>query len=264
MIKPKLAVCVDDLRQDVKATLSRARELEFNAVDLAAVRGPVSPGELSRTGQRHLMRHLADLGLRLASLRGPVGGPGYADSVMGERRLDTMRGVIALAAALRVPVVSTTLGTAAGTADDADANRLREALAVLADDADRAGVGVAVETAGVGAAALQGLLADVSCPALGSCCDSGAMIMQGDDPHAVEQTLPGRILLVRARDAVRGAAGSTGCEVAQGDGQLDIPRFLAALMEAGFQRDIVLTRTTGSNPASDLLQARREFEKHLG
>lgn len=263
MTTPELAICLDDLGMSVKAAMERARGLGFVVLDMSATEGPISPGELSRTGQRHLLKHLSDLGLRLGSLRGPVDAAGYADRASGERRLDTMRSIIGLAAGLGVGVASTRLGGPVESGDESGAARMGEALVVLADEADRAGVMLAVETAGIGASALAKLLAEINCPLVTSCCDSGAMLMQGDDPHGVGATLAGRVGLVRARDAVGPSAGAAGYEVAQGEGQLEIPAFLAALREAGFGGSIVLSRTCGSQPAADLGRARLEFEKHL-
>ena len=263
MTTPSLSVCADDLGSDVRAALDCARELQFRVVDLGATQGAVSPRELSRTGQRHLLKHLSDLGLRLGSLRGPVGGAGYADGTLGEQRLETMRGVIRLASSLRVPVVSTAPGRILGIDAEAVRARLREALCVLADDADRAGVRVAVESAGASVDTIRALLAELNCPWLSACCDSGAMLMQGEDPHRLGETLAGRIQLVRARDAVRGSFEAPGCEVAVGEGELDVPRFLAALTASGFYGDIVLSRAGGEDRTADLVRARSEFLRHL-
>jgi L-ribulose-5-phosphate 3-epimerase len=263
MNKPELSVALDDLKIEAKAAMERASALGFRAIDVGAIKGPISPDELSSTGRRHLLKHLGDLGLRLGSLRGPVGGPGYADAVAGERRIETMRRVIELASSLHVPVASTSLGLVGGKEPERDAARLREALTVLADHADRAGVIVAVETSGIDAASLQKLLAEINCPLLASCCDSGAMLMEGQDPHRIAETLPGRIKLVRARDAITGTSSGGGREVAQGQGNLEVERFLAALNEAAFQGDIILTRTTSANPAADLRAAQAVFAKLL-
>ncbi len=258
-----LALCLEDLRLETKTAMDRARTLGFRAIDVSAVSGPVSPGELSRTGQRHLVKHLSDLGLRLSSLRGPAGGAGYTDRHSGERRLDTMRKIMELASALRVPIVSTTLGSPGEMSPDERTARYRETLTILADDADRKGVFVTIETAGVTAADLNRLLGEINCPHLAACCDSGAMLMQGEDPHQLADTLPGRVRLVRARDAVSGTSQASGHETAHGEGHLDTPRFLAALAEAGFDGDLILSRTTGERPQAELEQARREFEKFL-
>lgn len=259
--RPELGVCLDDLRLETKAALDRARHLGFHAIDVSALAGPISPAELSRTGQRHLSKHLADLGLRLASLRGPVGGASYGDAAGGERRLDAMRGVIRLAADLRVPIVATGLGGGGFTKDDE--SRVREALTLLADDADRCGVTVAIETSGIAPAALATLLADINCPWLGASADTGAMIMRGDDPHALGGLLPGRVKHARVRDAVTGSAEAPGYEVPLGDGRLDPARLLAALDEAGCGGDLILSRSTGANPAVDLQRAKAAFDKYL-
>jgi sugar phosphate isomerase/epimerase len=254
----RLAVCLDDLGSDVKTALRTAAELRFRAVDIGAVAGPISPKELSTTGRRHFLRHLSDLGLRPVSLRGPAGRGGYLDGSSGERRLDLMRQIIRLAADLGVPVVSTTLGRVDG-GDESRAST-GEVLSILADDADRAGITVAIESSGVRAAALQSLLSSIRCPNLAVCADSGAMIMQGDDPHALADTLMGRLCLARVRDAVAGRPDAPGHEVAMGQGELDPASLLAALTNAGYEGQIVLTRSEGANRLADILQAREVFE----
>lgn len=263
MEKPKLAICLDDLRQEPKAAMQQARTLGFGAIDISAVSGPISPSELSSTGRRHLLKHLGDLGLRLASLRGPSSGRGYHDPFEGERRLDSMRRIIGFARDLNVPVVSTTFGPIARDPSVGDRERLRECLTQMADDADRLGIIVCIESAGIASPVLNRILTEINCPYLKACCDSGAMIMQGEDPHHVAEALPGRIGLVRARDAVAGAAGTVGYEIALGEGQLNPAVFLATLIEAGFSGDIILTRTTSRNPVAEFSQARAEFVKYL-
>jgi sugar phosphate isomerase/epimerase len=248
---------------DVKAAMDRARRMGFHAIDVGATSGPVSPGELSRSGRRHLLKHLESLGLRLGSLRGPAAGPGYADPAGGERRLDTMRRIIAFAGELGVPVVSTTPGLYTAAGEQGGAGRLGEALGAIAAEADHWGVRVAVETCGIRVDALRDLLSRIDCPLLAACCDSGAMLMQGEDPHAVGEDLAGRLGLVRARDAVAGTAEGPGYEVACGQGSLDAGRLLAALDRGGFDGDLVLTRTSGMNPAEDLLAAQRIFGQYL-
>ncbi len=258
-----LSVSADDLHADIKAALDRARRIGFRRVDASAVEGPLSPQELSRSGQRHLMRHLADLGLTLGSLRGPVAGAGFADAAGGERRLDVTRRILAMAGQLRIPTVSVALGrTAEGPADLVLA-RTQEALESLANDADRLGVTLTIESSGAPAASLATLLADINCPNLAACCDSGAMLMQGEDPHRIGEVLPGRIRLVRARDAIGGAPNAAGQEMALGEGHLDPAAFLASLTEAGFEGDIVLSRTTGGNAPRDLANARDIFASLL-
>jgi sugar phosphate isomerase/epimerase len=263
MKSTELSVSADDLHADIKAALDRARKIGFRRVDASAVQGALSPKELSRSGQRHLIRHLSDLGITLGSLRGPVGGPGFADGAGGERRLDTTRNILGLAAQLRIPTVSIALGRPADAAPELILARTREALLVLADDADRLGVALTIETAGAPVRSLASLLAEINCPNLAACCDSGAMLMQGENPHQIGELLPGRVRHVRARDAISGTPDAAGHETALGEGHLDPAAFLASLAEAGFAGDIVLSRTTGGDAARELAKAREAFASLL-
>jgi len=251
-----LAVCADDLGLEIKQALRRAGALGFRAVDIGATAGAVSPRSLSQSGRKHLLRYVGDLGLRVAGLRGPVSGASYADGAAGERRLDTMRSIIAMAGDLRVPVVSTAIGGQTQDSEDEQASHIREALRQIASDADRCGVNVAIETVGIETESLHRMLADLNCPWVGAACDSGAMLMRGEDPHRVADHLAGRIKIVRARDAIAGTPAASGRETAWGEGHLDVPAFLAALQEAGFDGDFILTRTEGAKPDADLFEAK--------
>jgi sugar phosphate isomerase/epimerase len=260
---PALAVCLDDLRLETRAAMDRARRLGFRAIDASAASGPLSPMELTSTGRRHALKHVSDLGLRMASLRGPADGAGFGDSAAAERRLEQLLCIVDLAADLRVTVVSALLGVSRGPDDAAFLSRVSEGLTILADRADRRGVIVAVETAGISVKSLNELLGRIRCPNLAACCDSGAMLMRGEDPHRVGDSLAGGIRLVRVRDAVAGTADSAGHETVMGRGLLDLPRFLAGLEQAGFTGDLVLTRSEGQNPSADLSAAREIVEKAM-
>lgn len=259
--RPTPAVCLDDLKLEIRAALDQSRRMGFRAIDVGAVRGPVSPEEMTRSAQRHFKKHLDDLGLRMSSLRGPTGGRGYADAAEGDRRLAAMRRIIALASEMRVPVVSTILCPGTPEMDDAARSRLHEALDIIASDSDRLGVTVAIETAGISTPSLKDMLSQFNCPTLVACCDSGAMLMQGEDPHRIADFLGGRIGLVRARDAIAGAPQAYGYEVAMGEGQLSPSGLLAALAESGYSGDLVMTRSSGTHVMADLVRAREAFER---
>ena len=260
--KPQLSVCLDDLRLETKAAIEAARRLGFRAIDVSAVRGPISPRELSATGRRHLLKHLADLGLRLGSLRGPTGPGSLADPQSAEQRIDETTRILEMAASVHVPAISMTSGQVT-IADPAQMSRLREALTLLAERADHWGVTIGIESAGIPATDLARLLKESDCPRLAACCDSGAMLLQGDAPHQVIETLKGRLSLARIRDARSGSPDRPGHEVPLGEGDLNLPRFLAGLDEAGLTGDLILSRSDSVRPAEDLQSAREKIEQYL-
>ncbi|MBX3396335.1 MAG: sugar phosphate isomerase/epimerase [Phycisphaerae bacterium] len=259
----ELSISVDDLRMELRPALDVVRQIGVHFVEVGAMHGPISPEELSRSGERHFSRHLADIGLNLHCLRGPTGGAGYADRSAGDRRLASLKRIINLASSLRVSTVSTTVGSVTTDADGREKDRLLEAIVQMADMADRCGVTVAIDTAGISAADLRSMLQTVNCPNLTACCDSGGMLLRGENPHRVADVLAGRIRIARARDAVAGDAGAPGHETAPGEGQLDPAAFLAALHEAGARGPLILSRTTGDQRIHDIALAKRRFESLL-
>lgn len=258
-----LSISVDDLKMELRPALDVARQIGVHYVEVGAMHGPISPDQLSKSGERHFARHLADIGLNLHCLRGPAGGAGYADRSAGDRRLASLKRVIDLASSLRVPTVTTTVGRIVADADGREMDRLREAMIQMADMADRTGVTVAIDTAGISTADLRSILQSINCPELTACCDSGGMLMRGENPHRVADVLSGRIRIARARDAIAGEAGAPGYETPLGQGQLDPAAFLAALHEAGARGPLILSRTTGEERIHDLALAKRRFEAVL-
>ena len=106
----RIGVGVDDFRLPVKEGLERAARLGFNAVELAAAVGEVSPANLSESGRRHLARLCGNLGLATAALTADPGGPGLSDAATVDARVELTGRVLALAADLHVPVVCADVG----------------------------------------------------------------------------------------------------------------------------------------------------------
>src|SRR5690606_18135078 len=164
--QPRIGVTLDSFNQPARQALQSAARLAFREVELPAVSGEVDPANLSQTGRRHLLHYVNSQGLRLAALGGDLGGARFNDSAPIERRLDKTRQIIELAAALKVPVVTTHLGRVDQEA--LERGYVLEAVRELADMADRTGTFVALETGGGDPGALGNLLREVDTPVLGA------------------------------------------------------------------------------------------------
>jgi sugar phosphate isomerase/epimerase len=87
--------------------------------------------------------------------------------------------------------------------------------------------------------------------------------MRGDDPHHMLDALGGKLSLARVRDARAGSASESGQEVRLGEGDLDVPGFLAALDEAGLSGDLIISRNDSARPVDELRAAREVIERYL-
>ncbi len=257
----KAGVVLDSFGQPVKEAMQSAAQLGFRKVELPAVTGPVEPGELSRTGRRHLLHFVQGLGLELAALGGDFGGNRLMDPARLEQRLDKTRALMEMAAELRVPMLTTHLGRVDERA--LQKGTLAEVLRHIAGLSDRTGTLVAFETGGADPVALADLLRQVDSPTLGTCYDPASLVMDGYDALAGIEPLASSIFIARARDATAGTPGRSGREVPLGSGQVDLEEYLANLDQAGYRNVTFIRRTDSDRPLSELAAAKRRLDSLL-
>src|SRR6185369_9549577 len=110
---------------------------------------------------------------------------------------------------------------------------------------------VAFETGQESAELLRRTLDDLKCPNLKINFDPANMILydMGDPIRAVEILGPD-IRSVHVKDANRTKTpGTWGEEVPLGQGEVDIPRFVATLKRVGYTGPLVVEREVGDQPA---------------
>jgi L-ribulose-5-phosphate 3-epimerase len=255
---PGVGVVLDSFGRPVKESLQSASQLGFRQIELPATSGEVNPEVLSQSGRRHLMRHVAGLGLGLSAIGGDLGGARLSEGAGLEQRLDRTRRIIEMAADLRVPVTTTHLGRF-----DAEARRRGDLAAVvreLADTADRTGTFVALETGGADPGELASLLKDINCEWLGVCYDPASLLIDGYDPIGSVEPTAGKILIARARDAVAGSDRRPGHETPLGYGELDLVRYLAALDQSGYHNAAFIRRTGSDRPLEEIAEAKARLD----
>ncbi len=258
MAQPGVGVVLDSFGQPAREALRSAARLAFREVELPVVEGEVEPGNLSRTGRRHLMHYVRGLGLRLAALGGDLGGTRFDDGSALERRLDKTRQIIELAAELKVPIVTTHLGRV--DAWSVQRGYVAQAVRELADMADRTGTHIAFETGGADPVLLSKLLREMNAPGLGAAYDPAGLLIDGFEPMAGMEPLAGCILNARIRDAVAGTGARPGREVAVGSGQIDFTEYLAMLDQAGYRGTGFIRRTGAERALDEVADAKRRIE----
>ncbi len=259
---PRLAVCLDDFGAPPKEALRAASELGFRCVQIGAMHGPISPGQLDESGRRHLRRFAEGLGLQIIALRVDFGGLRFLDASRTDYCIDHTRRVLELARELNVPMVSAPLGKFR-SADLEEYELVKSAVRAVADHADLLDCFFAVETAVDTPDALQQLLHDVSCPHLKVAYDPAELLMGGIDPLAPIETYADDIALAFARDAERGTSARPGRETNLGAGHLSLPAYLAQLDAAGYRGPLIVRRADTTRPLADLAACKQYLESIL-
>ena len=180
-----------------------------------------------------------------------------------ERKVARTLQTLELARDLAVPQVTARVGLPA-VKQHALRDLFREALACVAEQADRVGCHFLIETAGNSAQTLSEVLGELNCDHLKLCYDPGELMMAGLDPLAPIELLADDIMLSHIRDATIGTAQRPGQETVLGRGQLNLPAYLAQLEQAGYRGPHLIRRAHSDRPADDIAACRDHASQFIG
>lgn len=149
--------------------------------------------------------------------------------------------------------------------------KMASVSAVIGEYAAASGARLAIETGPESPETLADFI-DAVCPdGLAANLDPANLVMVGGfDPIAAVHTLAHRIAHTHAKDGVRlsaysaaqqyggfcpANAGRTYIEVPLGAGEVDFPRWIAALEEVGYDGVLTIEREVGDDPVGDITRA---------
>lgn len=248
MNSASIAAWLDAYGSVTLPALQAARRDGFAAVQASAA-GELSPKELSASGRRHFAKLLRDLGLRLPSISLEMSGYGLADPATADARIEAFRDTLRLCADLHIPIAEISVG---GFEDAGQAALARDVLKHVAEQADRAGVRVAVGSHLDSPAAVARELASLRCPSLGIALHTDSV------PHGSSiDTETARLATSASLRDGRRVAGDFE-ETPLGRGGVDLKRVVATLHAEEFQGPLVIRRTA-RGAAVDGLRTDREY-----
>ncbi|RME41750.1 MAG: hypothetical protein D6788_00560, partial [Planctomycetota bacterium] len=166
-VHPTIGAHVGDLRRRIKEVLPKVAEVGFQAVEIPAAEGEISPAALSTSGRRHLARFVEGLGLSLSVLSADLPGRRLTDPKTAQERVERTCAVIQLARDLHVPVVTSETGVLTHPDTGAPSPLALEGLARIGEVADGCAVTFALRTPQETGDRTASLLRMLDCPAIG-------------------------------------------------------------------------------------------------
>jgi len=260
----RIGVDIDDFRLATREALAHAARLDFRTIEMSMACGELAPHNLSHSGRRHLSRHIRGLGLDFAAIVGDM-PPGLrlADPATNSEVVDRTRGLLALAADMRVPIVTAGVLALSHHETGDPSPHAVDALRQIAVDADSTGTIYALRPSADSAERLIRVINEVGCPSIRICLDPAAMVMAGNDPAAVMRQAGDQIVLSHARDATAGSPESAGVEMPLGEGEVDLPGYMAMLDASDYHGPLIIRRRNSPRPVADIIKARKFLEDNM-
>ncbi|MFW5985692.1 MAG: sugar phosphate isomerase/epimerase family protein [Halanaerobiaceae bacterium] len=281
MSNNKIGVLADSFRLDLKEGIKKSREVGASAVQLYAVSGPMHPDNLDKQERKELLDFIKSNGLEVSALCGDPGGHGFTKPEKNEARIELSKKIMELALDLETDVVTTHIGVIPDEQSSPRYRVMQQACEELGEFADQIGASFAVETGPETAQKLKNFLDSLNSTGVKVNYDPANLVMVvGDDPLKGVYTLQDYITHIHVKDGVQlkqtdpqkiydyFAEGGIEdmrleeyfLETPLGEGDVDVPGFLAALEDIGYDGYLTIEREVGDNPEQDIIKAVQYLE----
>jgi len=255
MTQRKIGIRLDCLGLPLRDALPAAARIGAQGVQLQSEK-EVAPDELSQTGRRHLLHSLQTQRLELVAI-GSTNRRGFDSLDKLESRVEFVRRVVRQAGELRTPFVVVPAGAVPAEADSPQTLAFYDALRQIAEEANRVGVRIALETGPDPLSKVAQFLKEMERYPLAVNYDPANLIARGYDPFAGLSDLADRVVGLHVKDLLRATTTVSGfVETPLGEGELNLDRLAAELAGADYRGYWTLERDAPSG-------GEKEFERSI-
>lgn len=272
----KIGVITDCFKLSHFEGIEIAAGLGLNGVQVYATGGEFSPWVLTSERKQEFKKLLSEKGLVISALCGDMGGYGFEKAETNPERVAKTKDIIDLAAEFDTHVVTTHIGVIPDDKSDPRYKIMLDALTECGLYAKERGVTLAIETGPEKATTLLGFIEDTKGGVGVNLDPANFTMVTGQDAVEAVYMLKDHIVHTHAKDgvmldkdqkaadvyhafAVGGVDALNACkgfkEVPLGEGQVDWPKYIAALKEIGFDGFLTIERECGDDPKADIIKA---------
>ena len=272
----KTGVITDCFRLPLEDSIKLAGELGFDGIQIYATSGEFSPETLTAQRKAEIKELLKENRLEISALCGDMGGYGFQIAKDNPERIQKTKRIIDLAEEFGTSVVTTHIGVIPEDKSDPRYSALLDAMRECGAYAAEKSITLAIETGPENAAVLLAFLKDTN-GGVGVNLDPANFVMvTGQDPVQAVEMLGDYIVHTPAKDGVMlkqtdpeiiydcfAKGGIEAINVADyfletplGEGNVDFPKYIKALKNAGYNGYLTIERETGENPIPDIKKAR--------
>ncbi len=271
MFEFPIGVMTDSFRLPFPDALKKATEIGAKGIQMYAVSGEMSAEKLTAPKRRELLDMIRSNGLVVSAICGDL-GQGFGDESKNAELIERSKRIVDLALDLDSNIITTHIGVVPEDKTHPRYQVMQEACYQLAHYADTCNAHFAVETGPERAIVLKEFLDSLGSKGVSVNLDPANLVMvTGDDPVQAVYTLKDYIVHTHAKDGVKlydkspdAIYGLTEDEMIHspsfkemplGTGNVDFPRYLAALEDIGYRGFLTIEREVGEDPLKDILTA---------
>ena len=279
----KFGVITDCFKRQLEDSLKLAGQLGFDGVQIYATTGEFSPESLTVEKKQAIKAQLVAEGLEISALCGDMGGHGYEIEGDNAERIEKTKAIIDLAVEFGTSVITTHIGVIPDDRNHPRYQTMLKALNACGSYAKEKGVTLAIETGPETAPTLKMFLEDTT-GGVGVNLDPANFVMvTGQDPVEAVELLGKYIVHTHVKDGkllkktdpkiIYDCFAEGGIEALNiadyfietplGEGNVDFPKYIAALQKVGFDGYLTIERETGADPEADIVMAVDFLKKYL-
>ncbi|MCX5642820.1 MAG: sugar phosphate isomerase/epimerase [Candidatus Omnitrophica bacterium] len=246
----KVGVFLGSFRLGVKSGLDKCRELKLDGIELTDIPDEVVIERLTGTEIRGLKDLIGSYGLALSSTCGDLGGHQFTDESDVEERIVRTKKIMDNTRALGCGIVQTHIGSIPEDRGSKSWKVMQYAMDILGAHGDKIGCCLATETGPEEPALMKEFLDQVKHDSIKVNYDPANLAMKGFDQIGGVSVLQKYIVQTHAKDGRKNNG-----EVPLGDGDVNFPEYLKALVGIGFKGFYIIEREVGADPVVDIAKA---------
>jgi len=250
MRQRKIGVMIESFRLGVEGGIRKAAQIGADGFQIYCTGGEMAPETMTDSGRKHFRRLVADQGLVISALCADY-FRGFLNPETNDETVALTIAAMDLASDLGTDVVTSHIGT---LPEDEDAPEWKigvDALTEVAAHGEKIGVKMASETGPESGELLRRFLDRIPGNIVGANYDPANLVMRGFDQISGVAALEGCIFHTHAKDGTRDPVK----EVPLGEGDVDFPRYIAALDAIGYDGFLTIEREVGDDPVTDIVNA---------
>jgi len=268
----KIAVMLDSFRIDRYAAMEKTVTMGVPGIHISAS-GDWDARTMTSAARQELVRHVRSLGLEISAVCCWGGEVDLTEEENWAENIEWGKRVLELAADLECGIWQGHVGIMPEDASDPGWGRIVKAMGELAQHGEQVGSCLAIETGPEPPYVLRQLITEVGSKAIRINWDPANMILwpplfcqklgepynrekwlEKFQPNEGAKALADVIVHTHAKDAIVRPDGK-GQEVPLGEGWVDWPRYIANLVDSGYDGYFAIEREVGDNPEADIQKA---------